>query len=194
MQTVLSIPELSAFVDEVFPQQAGRFEILDLAPGRVRVRMETREEDLRPGKVNPVIPEAVCMVAAQVIGNDAAITVGGQAGNFQLNVMLPMIANNLLQSIEILANSSRLLADDAIESFVVKQDRLKEALGRNPILVTALNSVIGYEAAAKIAKRAYAEGRPVMDVAKEMTKLSDAELKKLLDPTALTKGGIPSGS
>ena len=134
------------------------------------------------------------MVAAQVIGNDAAITVGGQAGNFQLNVMLPMIANNLLQSIEILANSSRLLADDAIESFVVKQDRLKEALGRNPILVTALNSVIGYEAAAKIAKRAYAEGRPVMDVAKEMTKLSDAELKKLLDPTALTKGGIPSGS
>ena len=162
----------------------GEIELKALQPG----------SSIMPGKVNPVIPEAVCMVAAQVIGNDAAITVGGQAGNFQLNVMLPMIANNLLQSIEILANSSRLLADDAIESFVVKQDRLKEALGRNPILVTALNSVIGYEAAAKIAKRAYAEGRPVMDVAKEMTKLSDAELKKLLDPTALTKGGIPSGS
>src|SRR5690606_18869956 len=108
----------------------GEIELEALQPG----------SSIMPGKVNPVIPEAVCMVAAQVIGNDTAITVGGQAGNFQLNVMLPMIANNLLQSIEILANSSRLLADDAIASFVVKQDRLKEALGRNPILVTALNS------------------------------------------------------
>ena len=89
-----------------------------------------------PGKVNPVIPEAVCMVCAHVIGNDAAITVGGQAGNFQLNVMLPMIGYNLVQSIEILANASRVLADSAIRDFRVNEKRIKDALERNPILVT----------------------------------------------------------
>jgi fumarate hydratase class II len=145
---------------------------------------------IMPGKVNPVIPEAVCMVCAQVIGNDLTITIGGQSGNFQLNVMLPVIAYNLAQSIEILANASRLLADKAIAGFTVNADKMNEALGRNPILVTALNAVIGYELGAKIAKRAYAEGRPVKEVAKEMTNLSDKELDRLLDPMELTKGGI----
>jgi fumarate hydratase class II len=148
---------------------------------------------IMPGKVNPVIPEAVCMVGAQVIGNDATITVAGQSGNFQLNVMLPVIAYNLLQSIELLANSSRLLADRAIAGFTVDQDRLRAALDRNPILVTALNSVIGYEKGAAIAKRAYREGRPILDVAREETGMGEAELKKLLDPDILTRGGVPGG-
>jgi fumarate hydratase class II len=148
---------------------------------------------IMPGKVNPVIPEAVCMVGAQVIGNDATITVAGQSGNFQLNVMLPVIAYNLLQSIELLANSSRLLADRAIAGFTVDRDRIRAALDRNPILVTALNSVIGYEKGAAIAKRAYREGRPILDVAREETGMGEAELKKLLDPAALTHGGVPGG-
>ncbi|MCA1798936.1 MAG: class II fumarate hydratase [Xanthomonadaceae bacterium] len=145
---------------------------------------------IMPGKVNPVVPEAVAMIGAQVIGNDATVTVGGQAGNFQLNVMLPVIAYNLLQSIEILGTGARALADSAIAGFTINEDRVSEALDRNPILVTALNSVIGYELGAKIAKRAYAEGRPVRDVAKEMTDLSDADLARLLDPADLTRGGI----
>ncbi len=146
---------------------------------------------IMPGKVNPVIPEAVAMVCAQVFGNDATIAIGGQSGNFQLNVMLPVIAWNLLQSIEILARGSRLLADRAIDGFEVNTERLREALDRNPILVTALNRVIGYEQGAAIAKRAYAEGRPVLDVALEMTDLDRATLEKLLDPAQLTEGGVP---
>jgi fumarate hydratase class II len=143
-----------------------------------------------PGKVNPVIPEAVAMVCAQVIGNDATITLAGQSGNFQLNVMLPVIAHNLLQSIEILGTSATCLADSAIAGFRVNQANLDAALDRNPILVTALNPVIGYEQGAAVAKKAYAEGRPVKEVAKEMTGLSDEELDRLLDPAALTRGGI----
>jgi fumarate hydratase class II len=145
---------------------------------------------IMPGKVNPVIPEAVAMACAQVIGNDAAITVGGQAGNFQLNVMLPMIAYNLLQSIEILGNGARLLGEKAIAGFTVNGARLRAQLDMNPILVTALNSVIGYEQGAKIAKEAYAQGRPVIEVALERTELSRAEVERLLDPAGLTGGGI----
>ena len=145
---------------------------------------------IMPGKVNPVIPEAVAMVCAQVIGNDATIAIGGQSGNFQLNVMLPVVAYNLLQSIEILANASSCLADKAIAGFTVNADNINEALDRNPILVTALNPVIGYELGAAVAKKAYAEGRPVKDVALEMTDLTDEELDRLLDPAALTEGGI----
>jgi fumarate hydratase class II len=145
---------------------------------------------IMPGKVNPVIPEAVAMVAAQVIGNDAAITIGGQSGNFQLNVMLPVVTYNLLQSIELLANASTCLADKAIAGFTVNEDNINRALGRNPILVTALNPVIGYELGAAVAKKAYAEGRPVKDVARDMTDLTDEELDRLLDPAALTEGGI----
>jgi fumarate hydratase class II len=145
---------------------------------------------IMPGKVNPVIPEAVAMVGAQVIGNDAAIAIGGQSGNFQLNVMLPVIAYNLLQSIELLANASTCLADNAIAGFTVNEDNIDRALERNPILVTALNPVIGYELGAAVAKKAYADGRPVKDVAREMTDLTDEELDRLLDPAALTDGGI----
>jgi len=145
---------------------------------------------IMPGKVNPVIPEAVCMVCAQVIGNDSTITIGGQSGNFQLNVMLPVIAHNLLQSIGLLANSSRLLADSAIQDFVVNYDSIRSSLERNPILITALNSVIGYELGAATAKQAYKEGRSIRDVAKETTGLSDEELERLLDPLELTRGGI----
>jgi fumarate hydratase class II len=145
---------------------------------------------IMPGKVNPVIPEAIAMVCAQVIGNDAAITVAGQSGNFQLNVMLPVVAYNLLQSIEILANASRCLADKAIAGFTVNESNINRALDRNPILVTALNPVIGYEKGAEVAKTAYKKGLPVKEVAREMTDLSDKELDRLLDPAALTKGGI----
>jgi fumarate hydratase class II len=145
---------------------------------------------IMPGKVNPVIPEAVSMVCAQVIGNDATISIGGQSGNFQLNVMLPVVAYNLLQSIELLANASTCLADKAIKGFAVNRGNIDRALDRNPILVTALNPVIGYELGAAIAKKAYAEGRPVREVAKEMTDLTDDELERLLDPASLTEGGI----
>jgi fumarate hydratase class II len=139
-----------------------------------------------PGKVNPVIPEAVSMVAAQVIGHDATITIAGQSGNFQLNVMLPVIAYNLLESLRLLANAVQVLADRAIAGFVVNHARLEEALHRNPVLVTALNSLIGYEQGAAIAKRAYAEGRPILDVAAQMTGLPLAQLRELLDPLTLT--------
>jgi fumarate hydratase class II len=145
---------------------------------------------IMPGKVNPVIPEAVAMVAAQVIGNDATVTVAGQSGNFQLNVMLPVVAYNLLQSIELLANASRALADTAIAGFTVNEARLSDALERNPILVTALNPVIGYEKGAAVAKKAYAQGRAIRDVAADETDLSDERLKALLNPAELTKGGI----
>lgn len=145
---------------------------------------------IMPGKVNPVIPEATAMVCAQVIGNDTAITIGGQSGNFQLNVMLPMIAYNLLQSIELLSNTARVLADKSIAGFSVNEQALEAALSRNPILVTALNPVIGYEKGAKIAKRAYAEGRPLLEIALEELDMSEAELKVLLEPHKLTRGGL----
>jgi len=158
----------------------GEIELPPLQPG----------SSIMPGKVNPVIPEAVCMVAAQVIGNDTAITIAGQSGLFQLNVMLPLVAANLLQSLTILSTASDLLADKAIAGFTVRSDNIRKALERNPILVTALNPVIGYELGAAIAKKAYAKGRPIRKVAQEMTDLSAAELERLLDPLELTRGGI----
>jgi fumarate hydratase class II len=145
---------------------------------------------IMPGKVNPVIAEAAAMVAAQVVGNDATITIAGQSGNFQLNVMLPVIAYNLLQSIQLLATSSQALADSAIAGFTVNEARVREALERNPILITALNSVIGYEQGAAIAKLAYKEGRPILEVARENTRIQPDELRELLDPAGLTTGGI----
>jgi fumarate hydratase, class II len=149
---------------------------------------------IMPGKVNPVIPEATTMVAAQVIGNDTTITIAGQSGNFQLNVMLPVIAYNLLESIRLLGNVARALADNAIAGFKVNEARIAEALDRNPILVTALNPVIGYEKGAAIAKKAYAEGKPIREVAEKMTDLPREELAKLLDPADLARGGIKGGT
>ncbi|BBP63298.1 MULTISPECIES: class II fumarate hydratase [Pseudomonas] len=158
----------------------GEIELEGLQPG----------SSIMPGKVNPVIPEATAMVAAQVIGNDTVITVAGQSGNFELNVMLPIIAQNLLSSIALMSTASRLLADKAIATFKVNEARLKDALSRNPILVTALNPIIGYQKAAEIAKTAYRQGRPVIDVALEYTHLSRSELEVLLDPEKLTAGGV----
>lgn len=158
----------------------GEIELQGLQPG----------SSIMPGKVNPVIPEAVTMVAAQVIGNDTTITVAGQSGNFQLNVMLPVIAHNLLESIELLTNASTALADQAIATFKVRHDNLEKALAKNPILVTALNPVIGYLKAADIAKKAYQQGRAILDVAVEETDIDRATLETLLDPKKLTQGGI----
>ncbi|MGC9457303.1 MAG: class II fumarate hydratase [Halothiobacillaceae bacterium] len=141
---------------------------------------------IMPGKVNPVIPESVLMVCADVHGLDATVALAGQSGNFELNVMLPLIARNLLRSIHLLSRAMMLLADKAIAGFEVNHENLERALSRNPILVTALNPVIGYERGAQIAKRAYAEGRPVLEVALEMTDLDRPTLERLLDPRALT--------
>ena len=158
----------------------GEIELTALQPG----------SSIMPGKVNPVIPEATAMVAAQVMGNDTTITIAGQSGSFQLNVMLPVIAYNILQSIELLANASRILADKAIEDFNIQGEHLQQALAKNPILVTALNPIIGYSKAAEIAKTAYKQKRAIIDVAVEMTQLSRSELEKLLEPAHLTAGGI----
>lgn len=138
-----------------------------------------------------MIPESAAQAAAQVIGLDTAVTVAGQSGNFQLNVMLPLIAHNLLTSITLMSNTAQLLADRAIAGFRVREDNLAGPLARNPILVTALNGVIGYDAAAAIAKQAYQAGRPIIEVAEEQTELSREELERLLDPARLTHGGIP---
>src|SRR3546814_20543729 len=116
-----------------------------------------------PGKVNPVIPEATAQVAAQVIGNDATITVAAQAGNFQLNVMLPVIALNLLQSITLEANVSRLLAERAIAGFQVRKKHIGEALAKNPILRPPLNARLGNEKGAAVAKQANTGARPGND-------------------------------
>lgn len=145
---------------------------------------------IMPGKVNPVIEESVAMVSAQVIGNDAAVNVGGMMGNFELNVMLPVVAHNVLESIRLLANASRNLADRSVSKIKVNVVNVTDKLEKNPILVTALNPLIGYDLAAKIAKKAYAENRSLKDVAREMTNLSDDELNKALDPIQMTKGGF----
>ena len=145
---------------------------------------------IMPGKVNPVIPEAVAMASADVIGNDVTITVAAQSGSFQLNVMLPVIAYNLLKSINLLSGSMNVLSKKAIKTFKVNHKNLELSLSKNPILVTALNPIIGYEKAAAIAKKAYKENRPIIEVAAEETDLTESKLKKLLDPSKLAKGGI----
>ncbi|ASK18798.1 class II fumarate hydratase [Halomonas sp. N3-2A] len=159
----------------------GEIELEALQPG----------SSIMPGKVNPVIPESAAQAAAQVIGLDAAVTVAGQSGNFQLNVMLPLVASNLLTSITLMSNTATLLGERAIATFKVRDDNLQGPLARNPILVTALNSVIGYNAAAAVAKKAYQAGRPIIDVAEEETDLDRSTLERLLDPAVLTQGGIP---
>jgi len=155
----------------------GEIELEALQPG----------SSIMPGKVNPVIPEAVAMVSAQVMGNDATVAIAGQSGNFQLNVMLPVIAYNLLQSIDLLANGCRLLADKAIAGFSVRAENINRNLARNPILATALNAEVGYMKAAEIAKAAYAQQRDIIEVALEMTEIPREKLEQLLNPTRLTK-------
>ncbi|MCA9869724.1 MAG: class II fumarate hydratase [Anaerolineae bacterium] len=141
---------------------------------------------IMPGKINPVIPEAMTMVCAQVFGNDLVVTMAGQSGNFELNVMLPVLARNLLESITLLANGSRVLADLAIAGLVANRDKMLYLVDKNPILVTALNPVIGYDKAAQAAKQAYAQGRTVKEVVVELGFLDEAEATRLLDARPMT--------
>ena len=158
--------------------------------GEIELKAMQPGSSIMPGKVNPVIPESVAMVCADVIGNDTTVAIAAQSGNFQLNVMLPLVAYNVLKSINILSGALTILANKAIKTFKVNNKNIADNLKRNPILVTALNPVIGYAKAADIAKKAYREGRPILDVALEETNLSRKRLEKLLDPANLTKGGI----
>ena len=155
--------------------------------GEISLQALQPGSSIMPGKVNPVIPEAVLMAAAQVTGNDTTVAIAAQSGNFQLNVMLPVIAYNLLQSIGILANACRALSA-VVEHFSVDKNVLKQGLAQNPILVTALNPVIGYARAAEIAKAAISQNRPILEVALEMTDIDQAELERLLDPENLALG------
>jgi len=161
--------------------------------GEIRLPALQPGSSIMPGKVNPVIPEAVMMACARVIGHDTAIVVAGQSGNFQLNVMLPLIADTLLDSISLMTNACRSLADQAIEGIHINTTQLEMALLSNPILVTALNHVLGYEKGAALVKRAYEEGLTLLEVALEDTDLDENTLRCLLDPSALARGGIQPG-
>lgn len=158
--------------------------------GEVQLKALQPGSSIMPGKVNPVIEESVAMVCAQVIGNDATITIGGQSGNFELNVMLPVVGYNLNQSIVLLANAACNFANQSVSGLIVKKEAIADNIGKNPILVTALNPIIGYDLAAKIAKKAFADNRPLKEVALEMTDLSEEELENALDPMKMTKGGF----
>jgi len=154
--------------------------IPDLQPG----------SSIMPGKVNPVIPEAVSQVVAQVIGNDAAIAFAGAAGNFELNVMLPVIARNLLESVRLLANVSRLFADRCVAGLQADAERCRTYALSSPAVATALNPYIGYEQAAKVVKQAMTEGRDLRTVVLELGLLSEEEVDRALDVEAMTRGGI----
>jgi fumarate hydratase class II len=148
---------------------------------------------IMPGKVNPVICEAVIMVGAQVMGNCTALTVGAQWGQLDLNVMLPMMARNLLESIQLLAAASRVFADRALAGLRANEDTCRGYIEISPSMATALNPLIGYDAAAEIAKRSFKERRPVRELAAEMTKLTKAEIDAALDPARQTKPGLDLG-
>lgn len=149
---------------------------------------------IMPGKVNPVIPEAIVMVCAQVMGNDTVIAIANSLGNFQLNVMLPVIAHNIIQSITILANASRLLADKAIKGFEADEEHLMGLLQRNPIIATVLNPTIGYDKTAAVVKKALKERKAVKQVVVEMGYLKEEEAGKILDPEKMTRAGFPRKS
>jgi fumarate hydratase class II len=149
---------------------------------------------IMPGKVNPVIAESVTMVCAQVIGNDLTVTIGGQAGNFELIVMLPVMAYNLLQSIELLAAASNNFVAKCIEGITANEERCKSLIEQSLAMCTALAPEIGYEAAAKLAKEAYRSGKTVREVAKAQQVLPEARLNELLDPWRMTEPGGPVGS
>jgi fumarate hydratase class II len=160
----------------------GEIELPEVQPG----------SSIMPGKVNPVIPESVCQVAAQVIGNDAAITIAGQSGNFEINVMMPVAAHNLLESIDILAAASRNFADQCVSGLRATQ-RGPEMVYRGLAIVTTLVPHIGYDAAAAIAKEAQATGKSIREVAFARTGLSEKELDEILDPASMTEPGLSSG-
>ena len=152
----------------------------DLQPG----------SSIMPGKVNPVVPEAVCQVVAQVIGNDAAVAWGGAAGNFELNVMLPVIARNLLESIQLLASISNLLADKCVKGIEADAERCRAFAEASPAVATSLNPFVGYETVARLIKQSKSTGRSIRDLVLEEGLMSEADLDKALDVLALTKGGI----
>jgi fumarate hydratase class II len=154
--------------------------IPDLQPG----------SSIMPGKVNPVIPEAVCQVVAQVIGNDAAVAFGATAGNFELNVMLPVIGRNLLESIRLLSSVSRVFADKCIAGLEADVERCRTYALSSPSIGTALNPYIGYEEAAKVIKTSMAEGKDLRTVVLERGLLTEEEVDKALDVEAMTKGGV----
>ena len=160
----------------------GEIFLPDLQPG----------SSIMPGKVNPVIPEALCMVCAQVIGNDAAIAFGGAAGNFELNVMLPLLARNLLESIRLLANIARLLADRCVDGIVADVARCQELAESSPSVVTPLNKYIGYENAAKVAKQSLKERKTIRQVVLEggyveRGDLTESQLDEALDVLSMTR-------
>jgi fumarate hydratase class II len=158
----------------------GEIHLPDLQPG----------SSIMPGKVNPVVPEAVCQVVAQVIGNDAAVAFGGRAGNFELNVMLPVIGRNLLESIRLLGSVSRALADKCVAGIEADVERCRIYALSSPSIVTSLNPYIGYEAAAKVVKTALSTRRDIRTVVLEMGLLSEEEVDRALDVLAMTRGGI----
>ncbi|MFN2485631.1 MAG: class II fumarate hydratase [Acidimicrobiia bacterium] len=158
----------------------GEIRIPDLQPG----------SSIMPGKVNPVMAEMTMMVAAQVFGNDAAVTWAAANGNFELNVMMPVLAHNLLESIALLANASRVFAERCVEGIVADESRIKELLEKNVIIVTALNPHIGYDNGAKVAKEALATGRSVRDLVLEKGLLTQEELDRALDLRRMTEGGV----
>jgi fumarate hydratase class II len=161
----------------------GEISIPSLQPG----------SSIMPGKVNPVIPESVLMVAAQVFGNDATITLAGMSGVFELNVMMPLIAYDLLQSIEILGNAARLLAERCVEGIEANVERCEELVERSLAMVTSLVPKIGYDAAAEIAKESVKTGKTVREICRERNVLPEEELREALDPWGMTEGGIHSG-
>ena len=158
----------------------GEIRIPDLQPG----------SSIMPGKVNPVIPEAVCQVAAQIIGNDAAVAFGGAMGNFELNVMMPVMARNLLESIRLLANVSRVFATKCIAGIEADVERCRRNAESSPAIATALNPYIGYEQAAQVIKQAMAEGKTLREVVLEQSLMSEEDVDRVLDVEAMTRGGI----
>ncbi len=158
----------------------GEIHLPDLQPG----------SSIMPGKVNPVVPEAVCQVVAQVIGNDAAVAFAGAAGNFELNVMLPVIGRNLIESITLLTSVSRALADKCVAGIEADEERCRTYALSSPSIVTSLNPYIGYEAAAKVVKKMIAEHKDARTVVLEMGLMEPAELDKALDVLSMTRGGI----
>jgi fumarate hydratase class II len=148
---------------------------------------------IMPGKVNPVIPEAVMMVALQVMGNDVVITQAAASGNFELNVALPVIVHNLLQAISIVSNACRVFADKCIAGIVANREHMERLAQQNAILATALNPYIGYDKAAEVVKKAMAQGRTIREVVLEMKLLPPEKLDEVLDIRKMTQGGFIAG-
>ena len=161
--------------------------------GIAEIRLQSLQpgSSIMPGKVNPVAPEAARMVCVQVIGNDAVISLSNALGEFQLNVMLPVIAHNIIQSITILANASRLLAEKAIKTFEVNEEHILELLQRNPIVATVLNPEIGYDKAAEVVKKALKEKKSVRQIAVDLGYMTETEAGRVLDPLIMTRPGFP---